>query len=73
MITDPVSYENSSSPWGYRYHSLRGSCIFTSRRDLRVFSGAERRGQGDARFRDDGCGLRLSLTLPCNTTTGVVQ
>ncbi len=73
MITDPVSHENSSSPWGYRHHSIRGSCIFTTRRDLRVSCNAERRSQGDARFRGDGFGLRISLTLPCNGEGSVVE
>jgi hypothetical protein len=78
VFTDPVPDESDREAWEYKgYKVIRGSCIFTSHDDLLLQSGATRRGRG-ARVRapdaeTPGCGLRLSQTLPCNDTTGVVE
>lgn len=70
MIADPVSYENSLTPQGYRYHVIRGSSIFSSRRDLHDCGSAHRvdRDGRSAWY----IGLRVSLTLPCNDRRGAV-
>ena len=78
VFTDPVPDESDREAWEYKgYKVTRGSCIFTSHDDLLLQSGATRRGRGRGRgpapHRDAGCGLRLSQTLPCNDTTGVVE
>ena len=72
MITDPVSGVNALGLQEYRV--IRGSCIFTLHEDLQDFGGAAGRAAWSVRFpRDEGRGLRLSLTLPCNGAGSVVQ
>jgi hypothetical protein len=77
VFTDPVPDESDREAWEYKgYKVIRGSCIFTSHDDLLLQSGATRCSRGArvrAPHRDAGCGLRLSQTLPCNDTTGVVE
>jgi hypothetical protein len=73
MITDPVPDESGREAWVYPgCKVIRGSCIFTSHEDLQNF-GARDACHAPRKYRDAGCGLRLSQTLPCNDTTGVVR
>ena len=71
MITDPV---NVNAPGLQEHRVIRGLCLFTSHEDDLARAGLER-ARDHARFlcRDGGCGLRLSLTLPCNLAGSVVQ
>ncbi len=64
--TDPVPDESSWDNLGYKV--IRGSCSFSSHEDLQNFSGATRRPATASPSLQPGRGLRLSLSLPCNTT-----
>ncbi len=71
--TDPVADESGSETHGYKV--TRGLCFFASHEDLQNFSAGARRFRDHGRFlcRDGGCGLRLSLSLPCNLAGSVVR
>lgn len=71
--TDPVADESGSETRGYRV--TRGLCFFASHEDLQNFVVGNYRARDHAYFpcRDGGCGLRLSLSLPCNGGGSVVR
>ena len=73
MITDPVSDERDRKTWGYRwYRDTRGLCFLSSCAYLQGSCSALR-GRSHLLSMNEATGLRLTVTLPCNSTMGVVQ
>ena len=74
VFTDPVSDERDRKTWwGYRwYRDTRGLCFLSSRTYLQGACAALR-GRDYLRSSNEATGLRLTVTLPCNSTMGVVQ
>ena len=74
VFTDPILDESDRKTWGYRWYKVvRGSSVWTSDSEIQLLGGAVRRGRGLRGVRQDQGGLRISLSLPCNSTMGVVE
>jgi hypothetical protein len=77
MIADPISDEKLDKlvreTWSCKV--VRGSSVWTSDSEIQLLGGALGRARAVRKrgMRQDQGGLRLSLTLPCNSTTGVVE